>query len=392
MMRRAAITLALFVSGWLLFIVLIHQACAAEIKLVDYGTQTVVTFEGDIVAGDLEERFGKVAEQGLSLGKPMAGIWFNSGGGQFGEAAKIADFLFSIREATADKPGVAAVVGFDQTCASACFLIFACAPRRLADSTAHIGVHSARNATDNREDAGSYAVDTAMARIAKQCGVPGYLIAKMVTTPADNMYWLTTLDLQAMGVNVSPSDHVLALPGYPGSERQAPRPQPPMVQAPTSSPTQYTGRLQLTDILTLRTGPDPRSEKVNVGPPLNDAIPRDATVKLRYTDLHAGCRRYDQTSSAHTIWCQLDYDGHMGWVNSFYLDTGDGRLSCLVDRTSFGCDPTPPLSAQPQSPLTPQKCGLGPRLQVAGCIASGYGPSYCLDLRQLLEEMGGCKW
>jgi hypothetical protein len=45
-----------------------------------------ITFEGDIAVGDNERL--------LALGKPMGGIFLNSGGGNLGEAAKIADGLF----------------------------------------------------------------------------------------------------------------------------------------------------------------------------------------------------------------------------------------------------------------------------------------------------------
>lgn len=198
------------------------QAPAATIKLVNfYNNEVAIAFEGDITARDLE-RLNKVSEQGAALGRPIAGIWLNSGGGNFSEAAKIAEILFSFRDALADKPGGGVVVGFDQTCASACFLIFACAPHRLVDLTSHIGIHSARNPNDNTEDVGAYAADTAMARIAKQCGVPGYLIAKMITTPADSMYWLTEYDLMAMGVSFRPREYILHLPGYPGSGRGVP--------------------------------------------------------------------------------------------------------------------------------------------------------------------------
>jgi hypothetical protein len=41
-----------------------------------------------------------------------------------------------------------------------------------------------------------------MARQAKQCGVPDYLVGKMVTTPSNDMYWLTTQDLFAMDVSL----------------------------------------------------------------------------------------------------------------------------------------------------------------------------------------------
>ena len=356
---------------------------AATIRLLDLGTQAVVTVEGDIVVGDYE-RFDQVAEQGLALGKPVAGIWLNSGGGNFAEAAKIADMFFSLRQAVADKPGAALVVGFEQTCASACFLIFACAQLRMVDATARIGIHSARNSNDNREDSGAFAADTAMARIAKQCGVPDYLIAKLVTTPADSMYWLTELDLHSMGVDVKPSDHVLALPGYPGSERQAPT--SPTKQAPTSQ-TQYTGRVHLTENLTLRAGPDPHAEKVIVGPPLNDAIPKDATVTLRYTDLHTGCRRYDVSGPVHAIWCQLTYDKHQGWVNALYLETGGGPLSCLVDRTSIGCAPVRQSYQTPPQQDKREQCKGKAKAARFFCILGGYDPAYCLEYSLRVQQV-----
>jgi hypothetical protein len=70
------------------------QAPAATIKLVDfYYNQVAIAFEGDIAPGDLDERFAQLAEQVKALGKRYSGIWFNSNGGDFGEAAKIADFF-----------------------------------------------------------------------------------------------------------------------------------------------------------------------------------------------------------------------------------------------------------------------------------------------------------
>ena len=83
--------------------------------------------------------------------------------------------------------------------------------------------------------------------------------------------------------------------------------QPPQPQAPPQppSPAQATVSLRVAQNLTLRTAPDAHSEKVIVGPPLNDAIPADATVELHYTDLNTDCRRYDDVdAAAHTIWCR----------------------------------------------------------------------------------------
>ena len=60
-------------------------------------------------------------------------------------------------------------------------------------------------------------------------------------------------------------------------------------------------------------------------------FPADATVELHYTDLNTDCRRYDDVdAAAHTIWCPVHYGDYWGWVNAFYLETGNGRLSCSI--------------------------------------------------------------
>jgi hypothetical protein len=304
-------TAHVLVAGWLLAVCATGQASAANVKLVNfYNNQVAIAFEGDIVVGDFE-RFGQVGEQALALGKPAAGIWLNSGGGDFGEAAKFADKLFSLREAVADKPGAAAVVGFEQTCASACFLIFACTQHRIADASAHIGVHSARNSNNNKEDIYSYAADTAMARIAKQCGVPGYLIAKMVTTPADSMYWLTELDLHSMGVDVKPSDHVLALPGYPGSERGVASPALPQ-QNPTGS-----GKRPFHVV-----NADDGHLNIPMGPGLNyDVV---AEMPLGETGLVGKCVRLD---GGYLPFCEVEWRGTTGWASSCCISVQQPAVS-----------------------------------------------------------------
>jgi hypothetical protein len=82
-------------AGWLLAVCATGQASAATVKLLNFFNhkQVFITFEGDIAVGD-NERLNQVAEQGLALGKPMGGIFLNSGDGNLGEAAKIADGLF----------------------------------------------------------------------------------------------------------------------------------------------------------------------------------------------------------------------------------------------------------------------------------------------------------
>jgi hypothetical protein len=110
-------------------------------------------------------------------------------------------------------------------CASACFLIFACAATKYVRSTAHIGVHSAHNAVSRTEDTGALAADTLTARIAKKCGTPDSVVAKMVTTPADSVYWLTPSELASMGaIEV-------------GNKEPPQTPRSPSVTSPASSGT-----------------------------------------------------------------------------------------------------------------------------------------------------------
>jgi hypothetical protein len=376
--------------GWWLYLALLlvvtaDLACAATIRLVDQGAQVTVTFDGDIVAGD-RNRLEQIAEQGLALGKPLGGIQLNSGGGNFAEAASIAESISMSPEAAASRPGAAAVVLPNRMCASACFLIFACAPHRYADVTSRIGVHSARNSNDHREDVGSYAVDTLAARIAKQCGVSDYLIGKMVTTPPDSMYWLTTQDLFAMGVHVWNN----------GSEPK--QNQAGASQAQPQLPRQAATRATTLSDLHLRTAPDPRSTDV-LAPPPNDSMPKGSQVTMQgRCQVWNGSGRGAQ--DADNVWCPVIYGENRGWANAYFLGNNSAeRLACALYPTARGCGGTPDQAGttQVQAPALPQtpaikKCGAGPRLQVAGCIWSGYGPLYCLELRRQLEAADGCQW
>ncbi len=153
-------------------------------------------------------------------------------------------------------------------------------------------------------------------------------------------------------------------------------------------------QLQVAQNLILRAGPDMHTEAV-LGAPPDNFIPAGSTVELRYDYLSTACRRYDISSAAHSIWCPVAYGDHTGWANAFYLDTGNGRLSCLVDPSSIGC-----ASAEPASPPAPQayaatsptaipKCNDRMRF---GCFLYALGGGdvfYCMRQKALLF---GCQW
>lgn len=194
--------------------VAIKPSLAADFTLRYINGRAGMFLEGDISPGDWA-RF-------LEAAKPLrphtlVDIDLNSAGGDFGEAEFFAQGL-SMANAAGSWIGTSVMA--NHVCTSGCFLIFACGAARSVDITARIGIHSARDANENIESWASYAVDTWMARLASQCGVPDYLIGKMVTTRANSMYWLTTQDLLAMGVNVSQNGRWLTPP-------QASQPDPP---------------------------------------------------------------------------------------------------------------------------------------------------------------------
>ena len=124
-----------------------------------------MNFNGQIVAGDLEQL--KTVVQSNSSAA-LGGVSLDSFGGDIAEAEKLERYLFALR------PDMAAAVWKDRVCASACFLLFACAPIRLTHISARIGIHSVRNATNNVEDLSSYATDTWFARRLKECSVRGH--------------------------------------------------------------------------------------------------------------------------------------------------------------------------------------------------------------------------
>jgi hypothetical protein len=224
-------------------------------------------------------------------------------------------------------------------CSSACFLLFACGEPRFAHATARIGIHSARN-RENQEDATSYTIDTWAGRLLKACGVPEYLIGKMITTPAEEMYWLTLEDLRAMNVHIDG--------------------QIPQVESRAKRPFRITEKAD-GGYLNLRSGPGMNYDVI-------------AQMPVGTTVLMGNCVRLE---GGLLPFCEVEWLRKHGWASS----------CCMADLGGLG-SPQPPLLR----PQVPRKCGAGPRLQVAGCYLSGYHPLDCLELRRQLQEMHHCEW
>lgn len=166
-----------------------HAMTISEERAADSAVH--VRMEGEIKAGDTAKLTAILRDDSGSI----VDISLNSLGGNVLEAEQMAS---DIRDY-----GVTVTVDTGDTCASACFLLFAAGTVRKAGEHALIGVHSASDA-DGEETPESLAVTTLIARDAAAYGVPSSIIGKIVTTAPGQIAWLNDADLRRMGVRVSP--------------------------------------------------------------------------------------------------------------------------------------------------------------------------------------------
>src|SRR5580704_5576032 len=92
-----------------------------------------ISAEGEIHDGDLRQ-FQRALDA-VPAGKRLAGVLLDSPGGDLREGARIAEQIHDSR--------LMVLVTSHGTCASACFLMLAASPRRIAGVNALVGVHSA---------------------------------------------------------------------------------------------------------------------------------------------------------------------------------------------------------------------------------------------------------
>lgn len=171
---------------------------------------TVVWATGEIVPGDAERL---TAELLLApRGVPVV-MRVDSHGGSVVAGETLAAVVHRYR--------VAVAVGAGDTCASACFLLFAASPLRMAAETGQVGVHSASSAAG--ETMASMATTTVMARSAADLGVPAAIVGRMVATAPGAMAWLTRAELASLGA------HMLDEPPAPPPAAAPAPPAPPAV-------------------------------------------------------------------------------------------------------------------------------------------------------------------
>jgi hypothetical protein len=170
-----------------------HVARAAEFTTIaGYDTSIVIT--GTIEHGD-GKRLATYLSNRTQQGYPTEFVMLNSDGGFVLDAASMADVIVA--------HGAKTVVDRADMCVSACVLVFAAGRQRLYWPGAHIGVHSAFDGTNGLNAPGEDDANAsvAVAKLYQLMGVPAAVIAKMITTPGNDIAWLTRADIEGWAID-----------------------------------------------------------------------------------------------------------------------------------------------------------------------------------------------
>ncbi len=188
-------------------------------------TEVILGGRGPIVKGDtarLEQALAAVPQA-----KRLLAVALDSPGGLVAEGEQLAAVI-RIRK-------LPVVIPSNSQCVSACFLLLAASPHRLAAADALVGVHSANE--NQQETDISLAVTTLMARDAARDGIPPAIIGKMVATTPGRVEWLTPADLSSMNVSVYSGDTPTATRQVVTASAPPVAPMPSAATSPTTVPT-----------------------------------------------------------------------------------------------------------------------------------------------------------
>jgi hypothetical protein len=226
--------MAFYLAG-LFFTALAPRAQAMQFEQIHVSaSEVIIGGRGEIIEGD-QHRLDQ-ALAAVPAGQTLLSLAIDSPGGSVMEGEAMSR--------TIQSRGLKVLIPSNSKCVSACFLLFAASPHRLAAADALIGVHSANEG--GQETGNSLAITTLMARRASELGIPSAIIGKMVQTTPGRVEWLTHEDLLSMDVVVFNGDAVSASRGAGGATASL-RPAAPEAArapaAPTVPPSAFeTGR------------------------------------------------------------------------------------------------------------------------------------------------------
>ncbi len=228
-------------------------------------TEVIVGGRGPIVKGDTDRLQQALAA--VPQTKRLLALALDSPGGNVVEGEQLARLIRA--------RGLPVVIPSNSKCISACFLLLAASPRRLAAADALVGVHSASE--DGQETDTSLAVTTLMARVAAEMDVPPAIIGKMVSTKAASVEWLTHADLVSMNVTVFDNDTPTATRQAGTSVATQIAPGPPSPQAgaqPSPLPSQAIDQPTQVVAPPRQAGAPPPSQVATPAPPLFASLPQ----------------------------------------------------------------------------------------------------------------------
>ena len=153
------------------------------------GKSAYIWLSGSIVNGD-GTKFKEQVNQLNRAGYSVDYVYLSSSGGQVSEAQTISDWV--------KRYNVITIVPKDSSCASACFSIFAAGYQKIVDKTSKIGVHRISIGGKDTDVARSFSIG--MNDHYEALKVPSSISYKMLTTPPEKMYWLSSIDYRAMNV------------------------------------------------------------------------------------------------------------------------------------------------------------------------------------------------
>ena len=153
-----------------------------------FGKQIVIDATGEIEMDEASRLFNWINAQRWGHRRAYT-IVFDSPGGDMYGGVQMAAIVARV--------GLNTGVAHGGECASACVMAWAAGVHKSTATDARIGVHMARDGDQIASDATLF-----YARFVKQTGAPASVVAGLVSTPPQEVYWLSLAELRAWNTTI----------------------------------------------------------------------------------------------------------------------------------------------------------------------------------------------